>query len=73
MQQIVARYYVFLFQKDGVVMGGEYLAAFMEALADAIKYGHLAKEYEQMDAGFLADLYQMNVDAFERLVKNDGA
>lgn len=55
------------------VMGGEYFAAFMEALADAIKYGYLAKEYEQMDAGFLADLYQMNVDAFERLVEYDGA
>ena len=73
MQQIVARYYVFLFQKDGVVMDGEYFAAFMEALADAIKYGYLAKEHEQMDAGFLADLYQMNVDAFERLVEYDGA
>ena len=50
-------------------MDGEYFAAFMEALADAIKYGYLAKEHEQMDAGFLADLYQMNVDAFERLVE----
>lgn len=73
MQQIVARYCVFLFQKDGVVMGGEYFAAFMEALADAIKYGHLAKEYEEMDTGFLADMFQMNLDAFERLVEYDGA
>ena len=54
-------------------MGGEYFAAFMEALADAIKYGYLAKEHEQMDAGFLADMFQMNLDAFERLVENDGA
>ena len=73
MRQIIARYYVFLFQKDGVVMGGEYFAAFMEALADAIKFGHLAKEYEEMDAGFLADMFQMNLDAFERLMEYDGA
>lgn len=51
-------------------MGGEYFAAFMETLADAIKYGYLAKEHEQMDAGFLV---QMNLDAFERLVEYDGA
>lgn len=41
-------------------MDGEYFAAFMEALADAIKYG------------FLADMFQMNLDAFERLVEYDG-
>ena len=33
-------------------MGGEYFAAFMEALADAIKYGYLAKEHNRWTPDF---------------------